>query len=181
MVSFHPTQPRLPIKQPNYASTEDSFHTFCARYLIRSNKVDGNALHLHLVRKVRKVPFRNLSQMDGSVACLLSRTCQLSPLSSRLSITHTHTQSPDRAAAAMMTLLSFTAAASPLCTVDQLGYPPRHRLRRRHMPLTHSRVRRKWHPSFSLPLQPLPNYHGTESCHKKPIVAARKQDSSQNL
>lgn len=93
LVSFHPTQPRLPIKQPNYASTEDTFHTFCARYLIRSNKVGGNALHLHLVRKVRKVPFRNLSQMDGSVACLLSRSCQLSPLSSRLSITHTHTQS----------------------------------------------------------------------------------------
>lgn len=60
--------------------------------------------------------------MDGNVAAL-SHTCQLSP---RLSITHSHTHSPDGAAAVVMTLLSFTAAASPLCTVDQLSYPPHH-------------------------------------------------------
>lgn len=94
LVSFHPTQPRLPIKQPNYASTEDTFHTFCARYLIRSNKVDGNALHLHLVRKVRKVLFRNLFA-NGWKCCLpsLAYLPTLSTLFQTLHHTHTHTES----------------------------------------------------------------------------------------
>lgn len=37
-------------------------------------------------------------------------------------------------------------------TVDQLSYPPHHH-----------HHRHEWWPIFSLPLQPLPNYHGTEA------------------
>lgn len=60
---------------------------------------------------------------------------------------------PHRAATVVMTLLSFTAAASPLYRGSaQLPAPP--------PPPPHTR---KWRPIFSLPLQPLPNYHGTEA------------------
>jgi len=73
--------------------------------------------------------------MDGNEAALYhTHLPTFASLFQTLHHTHTHTRthtlshtrSPDRAAAVVMTLLSFTAAASPLCTMDQLSYRPRH-------------------------------------------------------
>lgn len=81
--------------------------------------------------------------MDENVAAL-AHTLASSLLDSHASHTHSQTLSCDQAAA-VVTLLSFTAAASPLCTVVQLSYSPLLST----TTFTRAHKHCKWHPSFN--------------------------------
>ena len=74
------------------ASSEDTYHRFCARYFMCSNKVDGSTLHLHAVGKVSKSPL--WKPFANGWKCSLPSLAYLPTLSTlfqTLHHTHTHT------------------------------------------------------------------------------------------
>lgn len=129
--------------------------------------MERNALNLHFirtVREVRKVLLKTFLQFDGNIAAhshILANDL--------LSLHHTHTHTLSRTQSWSsgcsgddLAIIYSSCQFIVYCGSAQLPSPPPPHAHSH----THTSKRCKWHPSFSLPLQPLPNYHGTEAVIK---------------
>lgn len=132
-------------------------------------------MEMHLIcilfGKLGKSSFTNGWKCSRTLSHTLANSLlSLSPDSPSHTHTLSHTQSWSSGCSSDDLAIVYSSCQSIVyCGSAQLPSPHSH---------THAK-RCKWRPSFSLPLQPLPNYHGTEAVIKKKAFCGRMEVSSQ--